>query len=142
MLALTQCWFTRQHQPETRSHRGEDGAHHAWCRHCEREIISWDKGRWFLADGFNVTRLAETVGGRFIFLLDTADEMVVARYGVTHITDPAELETFKAQMRTRHGADEPGSTIELFDSGAPAAKAPARRAKPRRLPPSARYAAI
>lgn len=142
MLALTQCWFTRQHQPETRSHKGDDGAHHAWCRHCERPIISWDKGRWFLADGFNVTRLAETVAGRFVFLLDTTDEMVIARYPVHDIADPTELEAFKADVRARHRVGEPGSTIELFDSGEPVRKAPSRKAPARRIPPPQRYAAI
>ena len=124
MRALTQCWFTRAHQPQGRGHKEADGSQTGWCRHCERPIVSWDKRRWFLAEGFNVTRLAETVSGRFVFLLDTAEELVIARYPVGHLSDPAELETFKAELCTRHGVGQPGSSVELHDSGAPGRRPP------------------
>ena len=118
MKALTQCWFTRMHVPEGRAQREEDGSHSSRCRHCERAIVSWDRSRWFLADGFNVTHLAETVGGRFLFVLDTAEEIVIARYPVQHIEEPAALDALKAELALRHGIDQPGSTLELHDSGA------------------------
>lgn len=103
MKALTQCWFTRMHLPLGRAHKDEDGSFYGRCRHCERDIVSWDRSRWFLADGFNITHLAETVGGRFLFVLDTAEEAVIARYPLSS---------------ARHRIDEPGSTLELHDSGA------------------------
>lgn len=136
MKALTQCWFTRMHRPEGRAQREEDGSHTGWCRHCERPIVSWDKARWFLADGFNVTHLAETVGGRFLFVLDTLEEAVIARYPVQHIADDAGLAAYQAELRERHGIGRPGSTLELHDSGAaPDArrKAVARQARATRL---------
>jgi hypothetical protein len=70
------------HIPEGRAHKEDDGSHTSVCRYCERPIVSWDKARWFLADGFNVTHLAETVGGRFLFVVDTLEETMLARYPV------------------------------------------------------------
>jgi hypothetical protein len=118
MKALAQCWFTRMHMPEGRAHKDEDGSFYSRCRHCERDILSWDRSRWFLADGFNVTHLAETVGGRFLFVLDTAEEQVIARYPVANADDKGALDELKAEIRARHRIDEPGSTLELHDSGA------------------------
>ena len=127
MKALAQCWFTRAHVPDSRPYKEDDGSHTSRCRHCEREIISWDRSRWFIAGGFNVTHLAETVGGRFLFVVDTADEMVVARYPAGHLANDEALAALMEDIRVRHGIGEPGSTLELHDSGA----APAARPKPR-----------
>jgi len=139
MKALTQCWFTRMHIPEGRAHKEQDGSHTSWCRHCERPIISWDKARWFLADGFNVTHLAESVGGRFLFVLDTLEEAVIARYPLKDMPDEAAIDALKAELRERHGIGQPGSTLELHDSGAtPAAKRKAAAARARRAPPMPR----
>jgi len=139
MKALTQCWFTRMHIPEGRAHKEQDGSHTSWCRHCERPIISWDKARWFLADGFNVTHLAESVGGRFLFVLDTLEEAVIARYPLKDMPDEAAIDALKAELRERHGIGQPGSTLELHDSGAtPAAKRKAVAARARRAPPMPR----
>jgi len=139
MKALTQCWFTRMHVPEGRAHKEEDGSHTSWCRHCERPIVSWDKARWFLADGFNVTHLAETVGGRFLFVLDTLDEAVIARYPVHDLPDEAAIAAFTAELRERHGIGQPGSALELHDSGAtPATKRKALAKQARRAPPMPR----
>lgn len=139
MKALTQCWFTRMHVPQGRAQREDDGSHTSWCRHCERPIVSWDKARWFLADGFNVTHLAETVGGRFLFVLDSAEEAVIARYPVQHIAGEAELESYRQELRARHGIDRPGSGLELHDSGAgAAARRRAAAARSRRMPGMAR----
>ena len=139
MKALTQCWFTRMHIPEGRAHKEKDGSHTSWCRHCERPIVSWDKARWFLADGFNVTHLAESVGGRFLFVLDTLEEAVIARYPVADLPDEAAIDALKAELRDRHGIGQPGATLELHDSGAtPAAKRKAVAARARRAPPMPR----
>jgi len=133
MKALTQCWFTRMHIPDGRPYKEADGSHSATCRHCERAIVTYDRERWFLADGFNITHLAETVGGRFLFVLDTLEEAVIARYPVQHLVDEAAIEALKAELKARHGVDEPGSGLELHDSGAkPAARRKAT--KPRRMP--------
>jgi len=133
MKALAQCWFTRQHLPDGRPHREEDGSHTSYCRHCEREIVTWDRSRWFLAGGFNVTHLAETVGGRFLFVVDVLEEAMIARYPVQHLPDEVAVDALKADIRAKHGLDQPGSGLELHDSGAtPAARRKATR--PRRAP--------
>jgi hypothetical protein len=75
MEALTQCWFTRVHQPERKRHREADGSVSSLCRHCHRPIISWNRLNWFLAGGFNLTRLAETAA-RFITVLDREDDYI------------------------------------------------------------------
>lgn len=142
MKALTQCWFTRVHMPEGRPHKEDDGSHTSYCRHCERAIVTWDRQRWFLADGFNVTMLAETVSGRILVLLDRAEEAIIGRWSVQHIEDPAELEAFKQAIIERHGVNEPGSSLELYDSGNAAdTRSKARRAATRRPPSGARLSA-
>jgi len=139
MKALTQCWFTRMHIPEGRAHKEDDGSHTSWCRHCERPIVSWDKARWFLADGFNVTHLAETVGGRFLFVVDSLEEAMIARYPVRDLPDEAAIEALKAELRERHGIGKPGSTLELHDSGAkPAERRKLAEKRARRVTPTGR----
>lgn len=117
MKALTQCWFTRMHVPAGRARNKQDGLLGGQCRHCGRAIVSWDRDRWFLAHGFNVTHLAETVGGRVLFVLDTLEETVIARYPVQDGTSEGELKAFRQELRERHGIDQPGSGLELLDSG-------------------------
>lgn len=126
MKALTPCWFTRIHLPRARPVRSDDGTRRSHCRHCDRPIISWDRVRWFPAEGFNVTQLAETVGGRFLFVLDTADEMVIARHPVGDLPDEAAVDALKTDLRVRYGIDAPGATLELFDSAGAARAAAAR----------------
>lgn len=116
MEALTQCWFTRVHQPERKRHREPDGSVSSLCRHCHRPIVSWNRLNWFLAGGFNVTRLAETAA-RFITVLDREDDYIVARYPVAHLPDEAAIDAFKLQLREQHGMNEPGSSLVLVDSG-------------------------
>lgn len=114
--ALTQCWFTRIHRPErARAHAG-DGSTTSTCRYCRRAIVSWDRAHWSLADGFDVTRLAETVSGRFLTLYDAAGDFVVHRYPVGHLADEAAVEAFKAALAAEHGLDDEGSTLSLLDS--------------------------
>ncbi|HEY6870013.1 MAG TPA: hypothetical protein VI199_09695 [Novosphingobium sp.] len=135
MKALTQCWFTRVHIPESRPQKEADGSHSSWCRHCERAIVTWDRQRWFLADGFNVTRLAEEVSGRFLMLLDRGEEAILGRWSVQHIEDPAELEAFKQDLIAQHGIGQPGVSLELYDSGdLKANRAKAKRDAARRAP--------
>lgn len=116
MLALTQCWYTRKHVPERKKHREADGSWSSHCRHCERPIVSWEKDRWFLADGFNVTRLAEQAGTRFLYLIDPADDFIVARFPVNQLENEAEIDALKEELRAKYGLDQPGSDLELHDS--------------------------
>lgn len=116
MLALTQCWFTRAHVPTRSKHKDEDGAWSSHCRHCERRIVSWGKNRWYLADGFNVSRLAETTGTRFLYLIDTADEFVLARFSVSHLKDEAAIGDFRQDLEEEYLAGPAAAGLQLRDS--------------------------
>lgn len=115
-MALTQCWFTRVHVPRGRKHRQDDGSWTGHCRHCEREIVSWGKNRWYLADGFNVSRLAETSATRFLYLIDTADDFVVARFAVGHLADDAAIAALRESLAEEYLSGPGSADLELRDS--------------------------
>jgi hypothetical protein len=123
-VALTQCWYTREHRPTSERYHESDGSTFSICRHCGRRIVTWGKHRWSIADGLDVSRLAETVAGRFLTVLDKADDLVVRRFTVSHLPDEPAIEAFKAELRERYAIDEQGSDLTLIDS---AEVKPARR---------------
>ena len=116
MPALTQCWYTRIHVPHGRRHREEDGWVVSECRYCNRAITSWHKGAWYLADGFNVSKLRDTAGGRYLYVIDTDDEFVVARYPIEVKESPAALRELQEELHRKHGLDKLGCTLQLRDS--------------------------
>lgn len=116
MPGLAQCWYTRVHVPEGRKHKEADGSHSAACRYCHKPISSWNKGAWYLADGFNVSHLRESTGGRFLYVIDVIDELVVARYPIDHLSRAAEIRAYKDELRQTHGMDAFGCTLQLRDS--------------------------
>jgi len=128
-VALSQCWFTRAHQPTQWRFHEDDGGIYSICRHCGRRIVTWGRHRWSIADGLDVTHLAEMVPGRFLTVLDSADELVVRRFTVDHLPDEAAIEAFKLELRERYGMDEPGSDLTLIDSADTTAP------RPRKPPP-------
>jgi hypothetical protein len=130
-VALSQCWFTRAHQPTAWRAHEDDGGIYSICRHCGRRIVTWGRHRWSIADGFDVSHLAETVTGRFLTVLDSADEFVVRRFTVDNLPDEAAIDAFKLELRERYGMDEPGSDLTLLDSAEKKAK------RPRKAPPKA-----
>ncbi|WP_225205153.1 hypothetical protein [Novosphingobium huizhouense] len=131
MQALTQCWFTRMHRPERWIEHDEDGSHLSACRYCERRIVSWDRDSWYLADGFNVSRLAETVGARSLTLVDVTEDLVVHRFPLAHLVDEAAVDALKQQIAAEYGLGEAGSPLRLIDSG------PGPRGRPRPRPRAA-----
>jgi hypothetical protein len=131
--ALTQCWYTREHRPTALRFHEDDGSTFSICRHCGRRIVTWGKHSWSIADGLNVTRLAEMVVGRVLTVLDKADDLVVRRFTVGHLPDEAAIEEFKAELRARYAMDEPGSDLTLIDS---AKQKPVRRARKSSQPPA------
>ena len=78
--ALTQCWYTREHRPTALRYHEDDGSTFSICRYCGRRIVTWGKHRWSIADGLDVSRLAETVVGRFLTVLDKAGARVLPAY--------------------------------------------------------------
>ena len=138
MQALTQCWFTRMHRPDAWSEQDEDGSRLSSCRYCERRIVSWDREVWYLADGFNVSRLAETARGRSLALVDVTEDLVVHRFSVANLNDEAAIEAFKQQIAREYGLAEPGSPLRLLDSAAqrpPRSAATQRRSRVTRAAP-------
>jgi hypothetical protein len=116
MPALTQCWYTRTHVPTGRKHKESDGSYSAECRYCHKPITSWNKGAWYPADGFNVSRLRDSTSGQVLYVVDVVDEFIIARYPVDHLKGVAALRAYKLELRAAHGIDEFGSTLRLIDS--------------------------
>jgi len=128
-VALSQCWFTREHWPTPLRFHEDDGSTFSICRHCGRRIVNWGNHRWSIADGLDISHLTELVSGRFLTVLDSADELVVRRFTVGHLPDEEAIEAFKEELRERYGMDEPGSDLTLVDS------AERGRTRPRKPPP-------
>jgi hypothetical protein len=116
MPALTQCWYTRTHVPAGRKHREPDGSFSAECRHCHKPITSWNKGAWYPADGFNVSKLRDETSGHCLYVVDVFDEVVVARYPVDHLKGAAAMRDYKLELRAAHDIDAIGSPLRLIDS--------------------------
>jgi hypothetical protein len=117
MPTLTQCWYTRTHVPSGRRHKEADGSFTGECRYCHKAITSWGKSDWYLAEGFNVSRLRDSTGGNFLYVIDVVDELVIARYPTDHIKTAAELRAYREELSKTHGLDEPGCTLQIRDSG-------------------------
>ena len=131
-LALTQCWFTRAHKAVSPGRRGSDGVFRSTCRYCERPIVSWDRESWHIADGFNILEIENKTQVEFLYLLDTHDDVVIARFPITHLETEAEIEAFAKQIAESNGLDQEGNTLELRDSR----KAKASGGKPKKRPVS------
>lgn len=116
MLALTQCWFTRKHVPLQSGRRNRDGVFRSECRYCDRAIVSWDRNAWHLAEGFNLLQVTQAIEGAFLFLVDTRDDVVVARFPIDHLDTEAEINAYMQQIRHDYQMDELGNTLELRDT--------------------------
>ena len=127
-VAPTQCWFTREHRPTALRHHEDDGSTFSICRHCGRRIVSWGKHRWSIADGLDISRLAEAINGRFLTVLDSADDLVVRRFTLEHLADEEAIEAFKRELRERYAMNEPGSDLTLIDSAQTASPRRGRKA--------------
>jgi hypothetical protein len=103
--------------PAGRKHREPDGSFSSECRYCHKPITSWGKSDWYLADGFNISRLRDSTGGNFLYVIDIVDELVIARYLTDHIKNAAELRAYRQELSRVHGLDEPGSTLQIRDCG-------------------------
>lgn len=116
MLALTQCWFTRMHVPSHAGRRDGGGVLRSECRHCDRPIISWDKQAWHLAEGFNLLSVYQGIEKPFLYLIDTRNDFVVARFPIDHLEFEGEVEAFAEQICAENGVNDPDSALALRDS--------------------------
>jgi len=122
-LAMTQCWFTRQHHPRQTPKECVEGAYYAHCRHCRRPIISFDGCSWHIDGGFNVEALGDRANA-FLAVVDVADGMIVARIPVPHEADDEAVEAIKDQIREDYGIGEEGTFLTIHDNR------PGRRMQP------------
>lgn len=119
MESLTKCWFTREHLPDRVRRHESDGSLHSTCRYCRRPVVTWDRRNWSLANGIDLSRLAEMAGGRVLTLIDTLSDYVVRRFTVAHLASEEEVEAYKLDLRAQYRVDEPDSALELRDSAPP-----------------------
>ena len=116
MLALTQCWFTRTHVPAYPGQRNKDGIYRSECRHCDRPIISTDRKTWQMAEGFNLMTVYQGIEKPFLFLIDTRNDFVVARFPIDHLEFENDVESFAEQIKVDNGVNDPASALALRDS--------------------------
>jgi hypothetical protein len=103
--------------PAGRKHKEHDGTFSSECRYCHKPITSWGKSDWYLADGFNISRLRDSTGGNFLDVIDVVDDLVIARYPTDHIKTAAHMRAYREELYKAHGLDEAGCTLRLRDNG-------------------------
>jgi len=116
MLALTQCWYTRTHVPASSSRKGSEGVFRSECQHCDRPIISWDKKAWHLAEGFNLLSVYQGMEKPFLYLIDTRNDFVVARFPIDHLETEPEVEALIEQIKAENNVGDPDNDLALRDS--------------------------
>ncbi|MCT2398037.1 hypothetical protein [Novosphingobium mangrovi (ex Huang et al. 2023)] len=110
---LAQCWYLRRHVPAGRRRREEGGVVHCTCRYCQRPIRSRDGGRWDLAEGFDLDALAGAARTSHFCVIDTLDDMVIARYVVPNGADEEAISLRMAEIREIHGVEEDDSVLQV-----------------------------
>lgn len=110
---VAQCWYLRRHVPGGRRRREEDGALHCTCRYCERPIRSRDGGKWDLADAFDLDALAKAGRTSHFTVIDTLDEMVIARYPVPGDAAEDVIAARLGEICELHGVEESGGALEV-----------------------------
>lgn len=116
MLALTQCWYTRIHVPAYAGRKGAEGVFRSECRHCDRPIISWDKKAWHVAEGFNLLSVYQGMEKPFLYLIDTRNDFVVARFPIDHLETEPEVEALAERIKAENNVGDPENALALRDS--------------------------
>lgn len=116
---LTQCWYTRIHQPGPRRWRDREDTLHSACRHCGREVRSQGGKSWALSDGIDLDALASSSSIRFVSVTNTADGMVVARYPLERDASPEQIEAFIREITARYEGTTDGANLDVRLMGGP-----------------------
>ncbi len=127
-LALTHCWFTRNHYPNHKPRERFEGAFYAYCSHCRRPIFSIDGSMWHIDGGFNVDTLGE-MANSFISVDEPTEGMNIARIPVSPTASDKDVAELIEQIRLDYGIGEPGVTLTLRDHRPKARQAPSRKGK-------------
>lgn len=120
---LTQCWYTRAHQPGLKRSRDEDGVFHAYCRHCERPIQSEGGKSWTLSDGIDLDALARASTIRFICVTNVADGMVVARHPIDRDAGDDTVQRILQETVARYEEAGTVAGLDIRVMGGPKGKA-------------------
>lgn len=127
-LALTQCWYTREHSPAHRPRDRVDGAYYAHCRHCRRPIFSIDGRAWHIDGGFNVDALGDAANA-FLSVDDPADGITLARIAIPPSASDADIAALIEGTRRAYGIGEAGVTLILRDHRHVNRRAPPKRGR-------------
>ncbi len=111
-FAITPCWYSREHTPEGRRRRDEDGSLVCTCRYCRKQIRSRGGQGWSLADGLDLDALAASCMSSHFSVVDAFDGIVIARYPLPEGEDPDAVAALEASLREEHGI-VPGGDLEL-----------------------------
>jgi hypothetical protein len=133
-VALTQCWYTRQHHPASHPKERVEGAFYAHCRHCRRPIFSMDGQFWHIDGGFNVETLSENANS-FLAIVDVVDGMIIARVAVPAQAEDDFVEALKEQIREQYGIGEDGNNLAIQDYR-PGKRAAQSSGRKKRNPPA------
>lgn len=110
---VAQCWYMRRHVPEGRRRREPDGVVHCTCRYCQRPIRSRDGERWDLAEAFDLDALAGAARTSHFCVVDTIDDMVIARYPLPPEGDDELVAGRLAEISEKHGVEESGGVLQV-----------------------------
>jgi hypothetical protein len=110
---VAQCWYLRRHVPEGRRRREPGGVVHCTCRYCQRPIRSRDGGRWDLAEGFDLDAVAGAARSSHFCVVDTLDDMVIARYPLSNGEDEATIAARMAEICEIHGIEEADEVLQV-----------------------------
>ena len=110
---VAQCWYLRRHVPEGRRRREPDGAMHCTCRYCQRPIRSRDGGPWDLAGGIDLDALAGATRISYFCVVDTLDEMVIARYPLANGEDDEAISARLVEICEKHGIEEDEDILQV-----------------------------
>ncbi|HKR90815.1 hypothetical protein [Novosphingobium sp.] len=110
---VAQCWYMRRHVPEGRRRREVDGVMHCTCRYCQRPIRSRDGGRWDLAEAFDLDALAEGARTCHFCVVDTLDDMVIARYPMPLGAGDEDIATRLAEICEKHEVEDSGGVLQV-----------------------------
>lgn len=110
---VAQCWYMRRHVPEGRRRHEAGGVVFCTCRYCQRPIRSRDGGRWDLAEGFDLDALEGAARLSHFCVVDTLDDMIVARYPMPAEAGEEAIAARLAEISEKHGVEDSGGVLEV-----------------------------
>ncbi|MBT0670910.1 hypothetical protein HT136_21300 [Novosphingobium profundi] len=110
---LAPCWYSRRHVPSGQRTRDAEGASVCTCRHCGRKIRSRERGRWDLAEGFDIDALQERSRTGHFCVIDALDGVVIARYPIAMDADEAWIRAKMAEISEEYGVANSEGELQI-----------------------------